>query len=277
MRQPSRSRSCLRRKRCEGVGVARFGQRQHLCDVRVCLRMAGASARRRIGLVATCRRRDGSTAGVLPLVVTKERGLRVVRLIGHGAAERLAPPCADEERPLVAAALREFLLAGDCDLFLGEQMPAEEGWARMLGGAVLGASRARCCRIDGRSWDEYLIRQSANFRQQVRKREKRLAKQGELSFRITEDADELAADMETFLELHDSRWAEQGSTPSRGGSAMSIANSLRWPWQMAGCVSGFSSSTASPWQLGTDSGSETPNGPTRRVATLPPNGPPSGS
>ena len=167
-------------------------------------------------LIAACRRRDGSTAGVLPLVVGKQDGLRVVRLIGHGPADRLAPPCAEAERPLVAAALRDFVLAGDYDLFLGEQMPAEEGWSDLMGASVLEREASPILRIDGRDWEEFLMGRSSNFRGQVRSRERRLAKRGDLRFRMTLDQGELAADMETLFGLHDARWHEGGSTAFTG-------------------------------------------------------------
>ena len=44
-------------------------------------------------LVTTCRARGGSTLALLPLYIWPQRGLRVVRLIGHGPADELAPLC----------------------------------------------------------------------------------------------------------------------------------------------------------------------------------------
>lgn len=167
-------------------------------------------------LPAACRRRDGTTAAILPLVVAGERGLRVARLIGHGPADRLAPLCAAEERPLVAAATRDFLLAGDCDLFIGEQMPAEEGWTDSLGATVLEREASPVLRIDGLDWEAFLKGRSSNFRGQVRSRERRLAKRGELRFRMTASRSEVDRDMETMFALHDARWQAGGSTAFAG-------------------------------------------------------------
>ena len=52
---------------------------------------------------------DGATAVVLPLYVNRTRPLRVLRFVGHGAADQLGPVCAPADRERVAAALRPLL------------------------------------------------------------------------------------------------------------------------------------------------------------------------
>lgn len=167
-------------------------------------------------LLAACRRADGRTAGLLPLVAYRENGLRVVRLLGHGPADRLAPLCAPGDREMVARAMRTFLLNSRNDLFVGDQMPAEEGWAASLGATVVEREASPVLGIRGLAWDEFLARRSANFRQQVRRRERRLLSRGDVRFRLTDDPARLHTDLDTLIELHGARWNMGGSTAFTG-------------------------------------------------------------
>lgn len=167
-------------------------------------------------LLAACRDASGEAVAVLPLVSRRERGLRVVRLLGHGPADRLAPVCAPADRPRVARALRRVLHGSNCDVFIGEQMPADECWGAALGAVVLEREATPVLQIDGMSWDDFLSARSPNFRQQVRRRERRLAREHELRYRLADDPTRLAADMETLMELHHSRWQAEGSAAFAG-------------------------------------------------------------
>jgi CelD/BcsL family acetyltransferase involved in cellulose biosynthesis len=161
--------------------------------------------------IAACRRPDGSTAGLLPLATRRERGLRIAQLIGHGPSDRLAPICAPADRPPVADALRRHLTATGCDLFIGDQMPADEGWGRALGATTLEREQSPVLSIDGVDWDQFLAARSRNFRQQVRGRERKLAARGELRFRLSEDPERLDDDLRTLFDLHQARWQDGGS------------------------------------------------------------------
>jgi CelD/BcsL family acetyltransferase involved in cellulose biosynthesis len=66
-------------------------------------------------------------------------------------------------------------------------------------------------RIDGMSWDDYLAAKSSNFRQQARRRERKLAKEHDLRFRLADDPDRLDADLEALFALHGERWSTAGS------------------------------------------------------------------
>lgn len=167
-------------------------------------------------LLAACRDASGAAVGLLPLVIRRERGLRVVRLLGHGPADRLAPICAPADRQRVASALRRALHESGCDLFVGEQMPADEGWGAAIGATQLEREASPVLHIGGRSWDEFLARRSSNFRQQVRRRERRLAKEGHMRYRLADDPDRVAADVDTLIELHNARWHAGGSTAFAG-------------------------------------------------------------
>ena len=61
------------------------------------------------------------------------------------------------------------------------------------------------------SWDDFLASKSSNFRQQARRRERKLAEQHELRFRLADDPARLDADLEVLFALHEERWTEAGS------------------------------------------------------------------
>jgi CelD/BcsL family acetyltransferase involved in cellulose biosynthesis len=167
-------------------------------------------------LLCACREAGGDVVGLLPLVTRREGALRVVRLLGHGPADRLAPVCAPVDRPRVARALRRVLHASGCDLFVGDQMPAEEGWGPALGATLLEREANPVLHIGGMSWDDFLAHRSANFRQQVRRRERKLAREHALSYRLADDPARLGEDLDTLVRLHDDRWRDGGSIAFSG-------------------------------------------------------------
>ena len=168
--------------------------------------------------VALLARTDGAVVGQIALVVTRERSLRVARLLGHGPADRLAPVCRPGDRQAVAEALIRHLAATGCDLFVGQQMPGDEGWGAALGAEVVSTEPSPVVTIGGVDWDGFLARRSSNFRQQVRRRERKLAKLGELRFRLSDDLPAVDADLETLFALHEERW---------GGASSAFAGPLR--------------------------------------------------
>jgi CelD/BcsL family acetyltransferase involved in cellulose biosynthesis len=158
--------------------------------------------------LAVCRRADGAAVAILPLYLAARRPVRVLRLLGHGPADRLGPICAPRDRTVVARAVRRLLGATDreWDVLFAECLPADLAWSGMLGAAVLRHEASPSVRIEGRSWDELLAARSANFRQQLRRRERRLHDAHTVRFRLTEDPDRLAGDFGTLVALHTARW-----------------------------------------------------------------------
>jgi CelD/BcsL family acetyltransferase involved in cellulose biosynthesis len=160
-----------------------------------------------------CRRPDGSLAGVLPLYFSTSRPLRTLRYAGHGPADQLGPVCSADDRPAVARALRTALSQSrDWDLCVAERMSEEDGWPGLLPGARLRREESPVLRLPAGEWDGFLAARSANFRQQVRKRERKLAREHALRFRLARDADHLDRDMDTLFDLHEARWAQAGTT-----------------------------------------------------------------
>jgi CelD/BcsL family acetyltransferase involved in cellulose biosynthesis len=161
-------------------------------------------------LIGACRRSGGSTAGLIPLVVDRRRGLGVARFVGHGPSDRLAPISRPDDREAVAKATRVLLAESGADLFIGEQMPGEENWSSLLGARTLERESSPAIAIAGLDWEGFLAARSRNFRQQVRRHERRLAERGALRFRLS-DAAHLEQDLETLFALHEARWSDGGS------------------------------------------------------------------
>jgi CelD/BcsL family acetyltransferase involved in cellulose biosynthesis len=165
-------------------------------------------------VVTSCRGRSGETIALLPLYVWKKSGVRVLRLIGHGPADELGPLCAPQNRAAAAVALRGALDHTRADIFLGEELRRDEGWAEQLGATVRGRGSSPVLQLRRRSWDDLLAARSANFRQQVRRRERALGKHG-LRFRVSDNRDRLARDLDVLFALHRKRWGGHESEFTR--------------------------------------------------------------
>jgi CelD/BcsL family acetyltransferase involved in cellulose biosynthesis len=156
---------------------------------------------------------DGRVAALLPLYRADRGPVRLLRFVGHGAADQLGPLCAPEDRPLAAAALRAAASElGPRGLLLAERLAGDEHLSEHLGGAVLREEASPVLATEGRTWDEWLAGKSKNFRDQARRMERRFAKAHDLQFRLADDPDRLEADMTTLFDLHDLRWASEGGS-----------------------------------------------------------------
>jgi CelD/BcsL family acetyltransferase involved in cellulose biosynthesis len=165
-------------------------------------------------LLTTCRGADGGPVAIVPLCISSSRTLRTARFLGHGMADQLGPICRPSDRSKAARALIWTLQRRDreWDVFRAEALPGNDGWQAVLGGNVRRRESNPVVDIAGLDWEAYLASRSANFRDQVRRRERNLARRHDLRYRLTEDPDRLEADLETFFRLHDARWAIEGSS-----------------------------------------------------------------
>ena len=153
-----------------------------------------------------------NAVGLLPFYVATQRGIRVARLIGHGAGDELGPVCSLEASARVGRAVsgwaRRELKA---DVFLVESTPAIEGWEAHLGGTILRRAANPVTLFPTGDWEAFLATMSRNARSQIRSRERKLFRDHAASYRVTSSREELDADLDTFFALHRLRWGSASS------------------------------------------------------------------
>jgi CelD/BcsL family acetyltransferase involved in cellulose biosynthesis len=150
----------------------------------------------------------------------------MLRFLGHGPADQLGPVCAPPDRRAVADALLRLLgERRDWHVMLAERLAPAEGWTGMLDATVVHREESPTLQVGGRSFDEYLASRSKNFREQVRRRARKFAREHAVSFRLA-DASTLDADLETLVRLHDARWSESEEETSAFDADRSRFHSL---------------------------------------------------
>jgi CelD/BcsL family acetyltransferase involved in cellulose biosynthesis len=148
----------------------------------------------------------GERRALLPLVVWRDRPVRIARFLGYGTADQLGPVCARGDLPAATRALRRALDDASCDILLAEHVPAGDGWAALLdGGAVLRRERYPILRADD-GWDAYLATRTAHFRKKIASLERRLGRAGTVRLRLADDAAGLDRDLDHLFSLHRARW-----------------------------------------------------------------------
>lgn len=156
-------------------------------------------------LLHACRDKDGRLTAVLPLYAWRERWPRVIRFLGHGPGDELGPVYAPSNAPLAAAGMRRALEGLDWDVVLAEQLPGQDRWTELLGGRRWRREASPVLSLTKGGWEGFLATRSANFRQQLRSRERRLARAGRVQFRLA-DASTLERDLDNLFALHGARW-----------------------------------------------------------------------
>ena len=159
--------------------------------------------------VVRCRDGAGRAFAILPLFLARSRPVRMLRFVGQGAADQLMPVCAPEDAAAAAAALHSALGdgLGGWHALIADRLPGEE-WAERVGGRVLDRTPSPVLETGGLGFDDWLRSRSKNFREQVRRRERKLAKAHELAFRLTDDPGRLDSDLDTLIRLHRARWGD---------------------------------------------------------------------
>lgn len=171
-------------------------------------------------------RKGGVLRGVLPLVRARMGPFGLLRFAGARRADWISPACLPEDEPEMALACGAFLAAEKRWHLLRldrlEQgsafeaalhRPAAEGLP--LAGPEWKRNVLPYVEFDRRGYEGYLEDRSRNFRSQLGRRRRRLERDHGLTFRITETADDLPADLDWFFRLHDERWERRGGSSSK--------------------------------------------------------------
>jgi CelD/BcsL family acetyltransferase involved in cellulose biosynthesis len=147
---------------------------------------------------------DGVVA-IVPIHAEQRAGLRVSRFVGHGVADQLGPVCDPSNASETMVALAGSRSHGD--VLLADRMLNDRDWARELDGRVIYEDASPVIDLaQYASWESYLGDHSANFRQQVRRRTRRLARGLDVTFRLSQQPERLDADFDALLALHAARW-----------------------------------------------------------------------
>lgn len=159
-------------------------------------------------LLFACRGRDDRLVALLPLYVAAQSPLGVVRFLGHGPGDQLGPVCAPYERVAAARALRQSLqdCSADWDVFVGDELPGDEGWSALLDAKTVARQGNPVLRFRGESWDQVLAARGSNLRKSVRYAERRLARDHGLSYRMADETT-LERDLDALFALHGERWS----------------------------------------------------------------------
>jgi CelD/BcsL family acetyltransferase involved in cellulose biosynthesis len=158
-------------------------------------------------------RADGEPVAIVPLYEWWNRGLPVLRFVGHGPSDQLGPVC-EPGSDAAAAAVSEAMGAIPLRRFvlLAEQVAGDHRFGELTGSRPLYREASPMLRFEHESWDEFLTRRARNFRQQVRRFPRKLSELGTLSYRLAADPERLPQDLDTLFDLHRQRWAS-GATP----------------------------------------------------------------
>jgi CelD/BcsL family acetyltransferase involved in cellulose biosynthesis len=161
-------------------------------------------------LVFACRDDEATLAAIVPLYVWTARRVRIARFIGTGPADQLGPVSAPGDRAVAAEALRAIGHSAEIDVLLAELLPADKAWRTSFGTDPLRVEASPTISL-ARDWESYLAARSANLRQQIRRRERRLRRDHSLQFRLAGDAARLQSDLDVLFSLHRARWGTDRS------------------------------------------------------------------
>jgi CelD/BcsL family acetyltransferase involved in cellulose biosynthesis/predicted ATP-grasp superfamily ATP-dependent carboligase len=146
---------------------------------------------------------------IVPIYAERRPAVKLARFLGHGVADQLGPVCRQNDVTLAIEAMGHASRGGR--VLLAERMKDDRDWARETGGLVIHEEVSPIVALaDEESWESYLRRHSANFRQQVRRRMRRLERLG-LRYRLASDPGRLQSDFDSLLALHAARWGKGSS------------------------------------------------------------------
>jgi CelD/BcsL family acetyltransferase involved in cellulose biosynthesis len=148
-------------------------------------------------------RSGGRAAAVLPIYIERRGGITVRRFVGHGVADQLGPIATSNDLPLALQGIAA--VGGGAGVLIADRFSVDPAWG-LTGGRVVREESSPFIDLAAEAgWEEYLGRRSADFRQQARRRARRVARAG-ISYRLAQDPDRLQLDFSALLSLHAARW-----------------------------------------------------------------------
>jgi CelD/BcsL family acetyltransferase involved in cellulose biosynthesis len=157
-------------------------------------------------------RRGSELVGVVPMYRWRSRPVEILRFLGHGPGDELGPVCAPGDLAVVARGLHQVLAGLDWDVLVGEQLPRELGWGALLGGRCLATESSPMLRFGPDGWDGFLRGRSANFREHVGRRARKLAREQRVGYRLADGSRDLQGELDILFGLHAARWSGQRSS-----------------------------------------------------------------
>jgi CelD/BcsL family acetyltransferase involved in cellulose biosynthesis len=158
--------------------------------------------------VGVARDADGVVRAIVPCYLWTTRPVRIVRFLGHNSGAELGPICDPRDRGIAGKLLGWTVERTACDLFLGEGLHPSAPWAEQLTARVQRRSPCPVLQLEYRDWDAYLGSRSANFRQQLRRKERKLIREHGLEYRLVTGADRLDDHLDALFSLHSARWQD---------------------------------------------------------------------
>lgn len=150
---------------------------------------------------------SGQLTAVWPLFFERRGVLRLARFVGGEVADELGPVCG----PAHIGALADAVALIGADALVAERLVIAPG-ALGSDALLLGQEPSPVISVPNqRGWEGYLRQRSPNFRQQVRRRERRLQREG-ITFRLSQDPERLPRDMDALIRLHRIRWGSSSRT-----------------------------------------------------------------
>jgi CelD/BcsL family acetyltransferase involved in cellulose biosynthesis len=169
----------------------------------------GKARRQLIGLA----RADGDLVAIVPLYEWWQRGVPVLRFVGHGPGDQLGPICAPLSNGAIDVGVAHIMRALPLGRFvlLAEQIAGDQRFGDLTGARSLYREPSPMLRFEHDSWDEFARARGRNFRQQARRFPRKLSELGKVTYRLTTDPERLQLDLDTLFRLHRQRWGSTGS------------------------------------------------------------------
>ncbi len=151
---------------------------------------------------------DDADPSIVMALHRSGRLVRQWRMIGSGPADQLGPACAPEHRDKARELLRTFLDRDHgWDVTVLHDVATDEGWDLLPGASEVRRVPSPVLSLPSDDWETFLLGRSKSFREQLRRKRKKLEREAHPTLRLA-TPQTLAADLETFFSLHQLRWGD---------------------------------------------------------------------